>query len=572
MSGRRTALLRFAAWTGSAWLLGFPAIGRIGTDLVGDPGDAMFHLAILRWGETSAHSGFSGFWAGQIFHTAHLPMAYSDTHLGLAPIFALLNALVGPVASMNLIYLALFVVALESSWRLCLRISGHPLASVVGALVFTYSTIRLGQANHFQLMVGALLPLIALMVLRLTDDDPRWHHGVALGLSLAVLTLSASYLGIAAVLLVGGLLIARLPRIRSAPRSILPRIALAAVIAGVLVGPIALRYLELQDDPYFTRDPSTAQGTSLAGLGRSQQSMAVVESPTPGRRPYSEDMAFPGIIGVVFGLVGLGCVVRRRWWESSGLDPRRRSEAAALAIIGLVLAVISVGNNALFDVAVQAVPGFSGIRALVRLIVVGQLGIAILAGIGVAALAKVAARSERTTATACVLLGVLVCVESTLQLSFARTPLDQHEFLSINRRLAELPPGIVLELPAKPPSSGVFWGFVEAPRMVAAGEDGNVRVNGYSGFFPKWYEADIAAANDPSSSDGQAVLINRDVRYLVFRTTAYVSGDAGYDRLISPVGTSWMSAPEAAREISKLPPTEIEHVDSTSGGIIVTLR
>ena len=107
--------------------------------------------------------------------------------------------------------------------------------------------------------------------------------------------------------------------------------------------------------------------------------------------------------------------------------------------------------------------------------------------------------------------------------------------------------------------------------MVAAGNDGQVRVNGYSGFFPKWYESEMSSLKDPSSPAGQAVLKNRGVRYLVLRTAPFVSGD-GSDGLMAPVGSTWMSWADAEREVTELPLATVERVDRVDGGIIVTLR
>jgi len=571
MSARRATLLRFILWTMTSWLLGFPAIGRIGSSVVGDPGDAMFNLAVLRWGARSAESGFSNYWSGQIFHTAHLPMAYSDTHLGLVPIFAPLNWLFGSVVAMNLIYLGLFVVALESSWRLCLRVCGHRWASGVGALVFTYSTIRLGQANHFQLMLGALLPLIALMVWRVTDNDGSWRHAVTLGLSLAVITLSASYLGIAAVMMVAGLVAFRLPSIVRSPRALVIRLALAGVLAAVLVGPVAIKYLELQDDPYFTRDPSTTQGTSIEGMTEVQGSTRLMDVLVDRTTPYSENRSFPGVVGVVFGLIGIGVVCRQRWWKDAGFEQNRRGEVLSLGVVCLVISVISFGNSPLFDAAGILIPGFSGIRALVRLIVVGQLAVAVLAAVGVATTMRLLADRPRLAVGLCAGLAAVVLGESALDLPLSRTPLGQSSFMSVSRELEGRAKGPVLELPAPPPSTGALWAFTEAPRMVAAGEDGQVRVNGYSGFFPKWYESEMSSVNDPSSLAGQEVLAHRGVRFIVFRTAPFVSDD-GSDGLISPAGSAWMNAADAEREVAELPPATVERVDRVDGGIIVTLR
>ncbi|MGE3329162.1 MAG: hypothetical protein AB7N61_27515, partial [Acidimicrobiia bacterium] len=189
---------RAAMWFIATWLLVFPHLDRIGTHVVGDRGDGFFNYYVLRWdAHVLTHPSLWGdYWAGTIFHGAHLPMAYSDTHLGIAPLFTVLQALTGNgVIAMNVIYIASWMIGCEAVYRLALRVITRPGAAMVAAMGWTFATIRIAQFGHFQLAIGALVPVVIVLMLDLLER-PRWWRGVLLAMVWAMCTLSASYYGI----------------------------------------------------------------------------------------------------------------------------------------------------------------------------------------------------------------------------------------------------------------------------------------------------------------------------------------------------------------------------------------
>src|SRR5690242_7083157 len=80
-------LLRLGGFVLLASVLTLPDLGHLNSRVAGDGGDAFFNLYVLEWGAHALRHGLSHYWAGTIFLGAHLPMAYSDTHLGVVPLY-----------------------------------------------------------------------------------------------------------------------------------------------------------------------------------------------------------------------------------------------------------------------------------------------------------------------------------------------------------------------------------------------------------------------------------------------------------------------------------------------------
>jgi hypothetical protein len=87
----------------------------------------------------------------------------------------------------------------------------------------------------------------------------------------------------------------------------------------------------------------------------------------------------------------------------------------------------------------------------------------------------------------------------------------------VNHDLEDRPVGIVAELPMVALEHGSAWAFVESPRQYLARIDGMPRVNGYSGFEPHGFLAEVETLNTFPSDASMQLLARLDVRYVVVR-------------------------------------------------------
>jgi hypothetical protein len=591
----RSTTTRWLGWFIATWLLVFPRLDRIGSHLVGDRGDAFFNYYVLRW---DAHvlvhpTLWNDYWAGTIFHGAHLPMAYSETHLGIAPVFALLQAVTGNgVLAMNVMFLASWMIGCEAVYRLSGRVVGpHRAASVVAALGWTFSTIRISQFGHFQLAMGALMPVVIIVLLDVLAR-PRWWRGVLLGVTWAACTLSASYYGILLALTIIIMVTAHLIRDRRLQlKSRLIALVAAAATAGVLAGPVVLRYLRLQNDPAFRRGYESDFAARWADL-RATSAPWLANLPLLDHTSRSsEQYAFVGVIVGALAVAGLWALIRRE----PAVTPDRRWVLELVGAAGILALLVGLGHNVTvfgahlpspYDLFADVVPGFRGMRAVVRLLVLFQLAAALLAAVGFDALPRTVlgdrlrrrARSgprARWFRTSAPVVALVICVatigiEAHTDLRWARVPTAGRDGAA-NEFLADRPEGPVLELPISSPAEGVAWAFAEAPRMVLSTIDWKPRVSGYSGFYPPLYQAQATALNTIPESGASQLADGFGVRFLVLRTAPIVTGDEKLDQLVIDHSVSHMTSERARAVVAALPPDRVVRVDNVSGAVVVEL-
>jgi hypothetical protein len=116
--------------------------------------------------------------------------------------------------------------------------------------------------------------------------------------------------------------------------------------------------------------------------------------PSYDGQPFSEYIAYAGIIGFGLALVGLfsGHEQRRLW--------------LAIVVIGLIFAL---GRNTFVYWYLAALPGFNLFRVPARWLALFSLGVSMLAGIGVQSLAD-RKKTDKTTQKPIILLAVVVCI------------------------------------------------------------------------------------------------------------------------------------------------------------------
>jgi hypothetical protein len=572
---------RLVLFTLIACWIAIPGWDGFATRAIGDSGDAFFNLYVLEWGAEQFPRGFTDFWAGRIFLGGHLPLAYSDSHLGIAPLFFALRAITGGNGTLafNLLYLASWIVSCEGTHRLAYRLTAHHGASFVAALGFTYATIRLGQYGHFQLCLGCLIPWVLLLALRCLDTSgpgARVRDGVALGLTWGVMTLTASYYGVLLAVVLVIIVAASFALARGRwPRQIWMALIAAGVAAIAIVGYPATRYLELQEDPAFRRgyDAQFAGQWSDFTVAVPGNTALGDDGPFRNTDPTrtGENFAFPGITMAVAGTIGLVVLVVR------GRVTHRRAETWLVVAGGIVSLLLALGRNntimgahllpPLYDWAADLVPGFEGIRALIRLSVMAQLAVVMLAAVGIAA----AFRDQRRAGIAAgVGLCVAVLLESPMLLGSARTPVEAELATGPNRYLAAADDGAVVELPIVTPLDGPAWPYVENPRMLAATIDWQPRVAGYSGFWPKLYNERMLAIRTFPSDEAFDALDSLGVRYVVLRTDPLLSGGAFQDGFAAgPFGV--MTSDELERIVGATPADRIASIATVEGGTVIEL-
>lgn len=558
-------------------------VTRLRTFVAGDSGDSLLNMWIIRSVQHGLPQGWHTLWNAPIFHPATDTLAYSDTLLPVALLDWPLRLAFGDVLAFNIIYLGAWVLSAWWTYRLALRVVRDWRAAMIGALTYTFAAIRVVHQGHFQLVVGgALVPLVLLLLLRCLDSPSLWR-GALLGIVFAALALTASYYG---AMMGVGLVVLFLGWTATTTRDVVvsrarPLLVAAAVVAAV-AGPFAFQYVRLERQPEFRRTFEPASAAHLSDFfATGPDSYALRHLPVIGPRsqPSSrgvENRLFPGFVASVFGALGLVVLVRER---RKGWRVGRRRELWLTTGVGLACVILAFGDRTSilhhsivlpFIVFRHVVPGFSGMRATARLAIGGQLALALLAAAGLDWTLRKSRRTAKTLVT--IALACLVLLEAGMGLTFVRVPTAADDG-GVAADLHALPPGTVLELPINSSASGAAWPYVEAPRQLESLRDGHPRVNGYSGFQPKNFDA-IAAELDQFPSPGALTEVRiLGVRYVVLRTRlvgalspAVLTAQMGRD------GVGVYSDASARRILDSLPKAAVKSIVKLPGGYVLELN
>ena len=567
LSGHRAALLPGALFLAATVVMALPSVGQWTSATPGNYGDAFFSQWLLRWNVHSLLDGEASVFHPNIYWPARDVLVYSDSTLAAAPFAAVAGVLVGWPVAYNLLYVAGWLCSLASTYALARWLRVSRAAAVLAAFVFTFAAVRVNLHGNFPMQFTFLAPLAMLLLLRFLDER-RWWQAAGLGLAGGAVLLNIGYLAVVlfpalAIVAAGWLVITRTrPDAR-----LLAGLAGAGSIAAVLAAPIVLRF--------------SAQGDTIRPVYLVENAVTPRNfvSPADGSLLYGwlddltdspfENRLFPGFSALVVGAVGAVSL----WARRQPPELRRRVLVLVLAstVPALVLAFGKYQTVGDWSVPlpyslVADMTGYKSVRSFGRLTVLPLLGLGLLVAVGYDRLAR--GRSARTGLAVAAALGALLLVEYKARIVMSPR-VDTAAFASANRALADLPDGVVLELPMGD-NRHFTYGFVEAPRMVLSAIDWKPRVNGYSGYSPPGYSTTIDVFNSlddggPATPDAQALLDDKSVRYIVVRM-------ASPDRDHAAVGVSHLDEAGARRVVDALPPERVERVRREGAAMLIELR
>ena len=503
----------------------------------------------MHWGTHALTTNPQSYFHGNIFWPNGNTLAYSDLLAPFVPVYGLFFALSRdwPLA-LNLTILVMFALSLVATYLLVRRLIGSTSGAILAAFAYSFTGFHLSEWGHVQLQTLGLLPLSAYFVVRFLDER-RWWLAAAAGASTASTMLAAVYYGIIWLLVLGILLVgyALAKRLHPGPRFLRGVLVLGAV-ALALMSPALVKYAAHAEERGYEEDLGLKARDLIMPAHGSYLWNAVFTF--DGRPALQEHGLYPGITVVGLGLLGARTVVRRRDAEVDHDLPQGGSADARLHLTlfgvgGLTGLVLAMGPTVLglpmpFRLFHWLVPGFSGIRAYTRLAVPFLLALALLAGCGLSQLLVRCGRSQGRRFAVAAAACALVLVDLAAPLMYEDFP-DEPQALAVYRRLADLPPAPVVEIPMVDP--GVLpaeWAYVEAPRMVRSTLDFRPRVNGYSATAPETYRPDLATFNGFPAPQSLQRAAELRVRYVVIHV-----GDA--------TDHAALSEADAAARISGLP-------------------
>ncbi|HME21681.1 MAG TPA: hypothetical protein VKI44_10105 [Acetobacteraceae bacterium] len=360
-----------------------------GRDMPGDF-DARFNLSLLEFFYRTLlavlHGQSANFLDAPFYYPWPRVTNFSDTHWGDAEVYALFRALgVNALASFQAWFVAGFALTYVATFVSLRKLGLKTWGSAVGVFLFTFCLPMAAQFGHVQLVYRLWVPPAVVALHRfLTRRSLRAASACVLfvALQLAVSIYPGLFLCMLLASYAAALwLVAR----ASFPPSIWAGLRAARgaelVVAGVLLAAgvmvlviVAMRYLDVQ---------------SMYGFARSWD-MVVGMLPRPGSYllagaselwpDLSERFSFP-LVWEHQIFPGLSAIIPLAWF---GLSKRARARqplaAPLLATLAMLFAVtIDLGGHTLYRL-VYAIPGFSAMWAVTRVILVMMLPLAALLG------------------------------------------------------------------------------------------------------------------------------------------------------------------------------------------------
>jgi hypothetical protein len=425
-----------------------------------------------------------------IFHPAKDSLAFSEPLIVPALLGAPLAwAGASPVLVHNLVLIAGFALSAFAAFVLVETWTGSMPAGLIAGSLFAFNTHTLTRLAHVQAVHIYGLPLALLALDRLIRGC-SYRTALALSLWIAILAYTSGYLAVFSAFMVGIALVARardwLPR----ARQVLPRVALAGVVAALAIVPIYLPYHRVAREQHMRRTLDEVKDYSAKPIGY-LASAATVHFSTWSGRFFKDpvDSFFPGFaaLGLATAAVVLG--VRRR---ATPGDPLR-GRIVMLVAIGAAGVLLSLGTwTPVYGWAFHAFPPMQGLRAAARFGNLFLFAVASLAGLGAVALPR-----GRWLGA---LLVVLVNVEAL------RAPFTYRVFKGIPgiyRLLAHEHGPVVL---AEQPFFPGWAAFKNSHYVLASTAHWRPLMNGYSGYIPESYERySEAFASFPGEAGIQAM-------------------------------------------------------------------
>ncbi len=509
--GRPTWRERCAAlgvYLAAAIVATWPLVLRPRT-LLGAPqgaGDPYLNLFTLGWDlrqlVIAPGSWISGaVFDAPIFHPARQALAFTD-HLLLQALLVSPAYLVtgDPVLCYNLVFIGSLAASAWAMWWYLRQLLDDNVGPIVGGLAWGFCAYRLSHVLHLQLQSLYFLPL-AFGALHRVVARRRWQDGAWLGLWFGLTAVSSAYYAVIGLvgLAIGGLaLVAGAGRVRLA--QLVAPLALGAVLATLLVAPVLVPYLQVQQREGFVRtmDEASRHAASLRSYVSEPPWRPVPLAPV-GRT--EEDALLPGWGAVVLALLAAATLAHRR------REPLLWAWGA-VAVIGLVLSLGPEGWRSVYAWAHRWIFGFQAVRAPARFGVLVAFAVAAAAGFAVTWWRR---SSPWPAARWIVLaLSVVVAVEAVAwRIPYVPAPVLETP-VSVWLRDAE-GPGAVAFLPQPDDRAAT-------PLMLGALVHGRPLVNGYSGQRPAFAGAVAGALSSFPSADAIWTLHDLGVRFVVTAT------------------------------------------------------
>jgi hypothetical protein len=561
LSSGRSQAARWLPWAAAVTaytlltLIYLRPIWRVGGDcLPFTHDDPLFNLYVLKWSAHQIRLGFPDLWNANLFHPTRGALTLSDHLLGPAAQLALFLSIVpNAIAGYNFLFFTSFVAtALAVCW-VCHRAGLSWPAALLAGWMYTFSSFRLSQMTHLQLLIAQWIPLTLWFWDRLLAE--RTIRNAALFLLFYLLNLTGGcYLAYMIHLPLLALFISRaaaqgrgIVSLRSL-RVLVPVGLIAGVAVLALFGP----YLRVSKSLGLQRTDAEIWkygATPVSYLSPSRENLYF----GPGTRDlmrrvmgadrvrdfYKPERAlFPGLLPSALFLVGAAACWRRR--RERPPDPWERG----LALSGLLCLALTFPW--IYAPLMRVVPGMSGMRVPARFYVFVSLALVYFAGRGVDFLRERMPGPRARAAFVAVLAAWLVFELAPRPLLWTPLPREE-EFPAVYRWIAREPAvRALIELP-------IHQDTRENQYIYYSTLHWKPLANGYSGYMPPSHQQLTERIHFLPDQEGLDLLRGLGISHLVIHAESprrmaaledwdrrFAPGEGGQVERVYQDGDAWV--------------------------------
>jgi len=376
-----------------AVLLTWPLAPRLGSAGRVDSGDGRHGVWNVAWVAHALTTDPTSVFDANIFYPHKQALAFSEANFvaGIVAIPVWVTTK-NPYASYNTVVLLAFAGAALAGYLLVRVLGGSRFGAAIAGGVYGFSPYMFAHIPHIQLLM-TFGPALSMAAFHHFTKAPSLRRGLTLGGALTVTGLACAYYGIYSALMVGvGLVWTMVEHRRWRDRSFWIGIVAAAVVVMLIIGPLFVPYLSIQEAGF---ERSLAEARLHATVGRAYFASAVLVHrwmlPLLGEW---REVLFPGFRGLLLGGVIVWLALRRR----PGIP---RSVVGLYVLIAVLAFWTSLGpDGGLYTLLYHTVPAFSFLRASARFGILVTLCFDVLSGLAVTWMRQRQWRAARLVAAA----------------------------------------------------------------------------------------------------------------------------------------------------------------------------
>lgn len=189
-----------------------------------------------------------------IFFPLKNTLAFSE-HMIVLSLIAFPVSLVSgnPVLGYNFVQLLAYILCGFAVYLLVFHLTKNRIAGIFAGVIFAFSPYRFRQIGHIQNLTVFWTPL-SLLYLHKAMKKPSWKYVLLFALFFVLQALSCGYLGVFLAITVGIFVLYYLlfmPRADIFP--FLKKLAVSAVLSGLIITPFLIPYLQVKEEHQFER-------------------------------------------------------------------------------------------------------------------------------------------------------------------------------------------------------------------------------------------------------------------------------------------------------------------------------